>query len=153
MREHRESPDPSSLFFLPTYYKGVARLSFTARIGRAVFYSLPVFSEAAGVVSIARIERPPLHRGGSASTETMLAVSRSSSKLACVPSLGWTPMLVYVWPSNEHILIVRVPGAQDQCGCPSNPFIVGALRAQRPCQPSRDLLPSSLIIFSGMGSD
>jgi hypothetical protein len=27
-------------------------------------------------------------------------------------------MLVYVRPSNEHILIVRVPGAQDQHGCP-----------------------------------
>jgi hypothetical protein len=27
-------------------------------------------------------------------------------------------MLVYVRPSNEHILIVRVPGAQDQRGCP-----------------------------------
>ena len=35
-------------------------------------------------------------------------------------------MLVPLRPSNEHILIVRVPGAQDQCGCPSNPFIVGA---------------------------
>jgi hypothetical protein len=42
---------------------------------RAELNSLPVFSEAAGVVSIARIERPPLHRGGSASTETMPAVS------------------------------------------------------------------------------
>ena len=33
------------------------------------------FSEAAGVVSIARIERPLFYRGGSASTETMPAVS------------------------------------------------------------------------------
>jgi hypothetical protein len=49
----------------------------------------------------ARIERPPLHRGGSASTETMPAVSRSPFKLACVPSLGRAPMLVYVRPSNE----------------------------------------------------
>ena len=40
------------------------------------------FGEAAGVVSIARIERPPLHRGGSASTETMPAVSPFPSKLA-----------------------------------------------------------------------
>ena len=31
-------------------------------------------------------------------------------------------MLVYVRPSNEHILIVRVPGAQDQRGCPSHHF-------------------------------
>jgi len=30
--------------------------------------------------------------------------------------------LVYVRPSNEHILIVRVPGAQDQCGCSPNSF-------------------------------
>ncbi len=55
--------------------KGVVRLSFTARIGRAISFSLPIYSEAAGVVSIARIERPLLHRGGSASTETMPAVS------------------------------------------------------------------------------
>ena len=27
-------------------------------------------------------------------------------------------MLVYVRPSNEHILIVRVPGSQNQCGYP-----------------------------------
>jgi hypothetical protein len=42
----------------------------------------------------------------------------TASKLACFPSLGRAPMLVYVRPSNEHILIVRVPGAQDQRGCP-----------------------------------
>ena len=34
------------------------------------------------VVSIARIERPPFHRGGSASTETIPAVSPLPSKLA-----------------------------------------------------------------------
>jgi hypothetical protein len=39
--------------------------------------SSPAFSEAAGVVSTARIERPLLHRGGSASTETMPAASPS----------------------------------------------------------------------------
>ncbi len=38
-------------------------------------YSLPVSSETAGVVSTARIERPLLYRGGSASTETIPAVS------------------------------------------------------------------------------
>jgi hypothetical protein len=48
----------------------------------AGFNSYPAFSEAAGVVSIARIERPLFHRGGSASTETMPAVSPSPSKLA-----------------------------------------------------------------------
>ena len=31
-------------------------------------------------------------------------------------------MLVYVRPSNEALLRARVPGAQDQYGCPSNPF-------------------------------
>ena len=31
-------------------------------------------------------------------------------------------MLVYVRPSNEALLRVRVPGAQDQRGRPSNPF-------------------------------
>jgi hypothetical protein len=31
-------------------------------------------------------------------------------------------MLVYVRPSNEALLRARVPGAQDQHGCPSNHF-------------------------------
>jgi len=31
-------------------------------------------------------------------------------------------MLVYVRPSNEALLRARVPGAQDQCGCPSLPL-------------------------------
>ena len=31
-------------------------------------------------------------------------------------------MLVPLRPSNEHILIVRVPGARDQHGCHSSPF-------------------------------
>ena len=30
-------------------------------------------------------------------------------------------MLVYVRPSNEALLRARVPGAQDQRGCPSTP--------------------------------
>ena len=38
---------------------------------------IPSFSEAGGVVSTARIERPPFYRGGSASKETMLAASLS----------------------------------------------------------------------------
>jgi hypothetical protein len=53
------------------------------------------------------------------------------SKLACFPSLGRAPMLVYVRPSNEALLRARVPGAQDQRGCPSILLIVGALRARR----------------------
>jgi hypothetical protein len=43
------------------------------------------------------------------------------SKLACF-SLGRAPTLVYVRPSNEALLRARVPGAQDQCGCPSSPL-------------------------------
>jgi hypothetical protein len=31
-------------------------------------------------------------------------------------------MLGYVRPSNEALLRARVPGVQDQRGCPSNPF-------------------------------
>ena len=31
-------------------------------------------------------------------------------------------MLVLLRPSNEALLRARVPGAQDQRGCPSNPF-------------------------------
>jgi hypothetical protein len=31
-------------------------------------------------------------------------------------------MLVYVRPSNEALLRARVPGAQDQRGCPSIPL-------------------------------
>jgi hypothetical protein len=31
-------------------------------------------------------------------------------------------MLVYVRPSNEALLRARVPGAQDQRGCPSSPL-------------------------------
>ena len=41
------------------------------------------------------------------------------------------PVLVPLRPSNEHILIVRVPGARDQHGCHSTPFIVRVLRARR----------------------
>jgi hypothetical protein len=41
-------------------------------------------------------------------------------------------MFVPLRPSNEHILIVRVPGAQDQRGCPSHP-------------------PSSLVLAPGWG--
>ena len=63
------------------------------------------------------------------------------SKLACVFSPGRAPMLVYVRPSNEALLRARVPGAQDQRGCHSIPFIVRVLRARR--TPGRSLpIPS-----------
>ncbi|MEO7863210.1 MAG: hypothetical protein ABIU05_22785, partial [Nitrospirales bacterium] len=46
-------------------------------------------------------------------------------------------MLVYVRPSNEALLRAHVPGAQDQRGCPSIPFIVRVPRAGgRPGYPS-----------------
>ena len=53
------------------------------------------------------------------------------SKLARFTFLGMAPVLVPLRPSSEHILIVRAPGARDQHGCHSTPFIVGALRARR----------------------
>ena len=43
------------------------------------------------------------------------------SKLACFSSFGMAPVLVPLRPSNEHILIVRVPGARDRHGCHSTP--------------------------------
>jgi len=52
-------------------WRGKGASLICARPTRATFS--PAFSEAAGVVSIARIERPQLYRGGSASTETMPA--------------------------------------------------------------------------------
>ena len=50
----------------------------------------PVFSEAASVVSIARIERPQLYREGSASLETMPAASLIQSSLSSTPNLAST---------------------------------------------------------------
>jgi len=43
------------------------------------------------------------------------------SKLACL-SLGMAPVLIPLRPSNEHILIVRVPGARDRHGRHSTPL-------------------------------
>ena len=54
-----------------------------------------------------------------------------TAMLACFSSLGRTPILVYVRPSNEALLRARVPGAQDQRGCPSILPIVRVLRARR----------------------
>ena len=62
-------------------------------------------------------------------------------------------MLVYVRPSNEALLRARVPGAQDHMGPFQSLFIVGALRAQRPCRLPR-CFPSKLARFSlGIGAD
>src|SRR6266513_2601423 len=94
-------------------------MTFSWPISRAL--SLPASREAVGVVSIARIERPPLHRGGSASTETIPAVSPLSFQACSRLPLGMAPVLVPLRPSSEHILIVRAPGARDQHGCHSTP--------------------------------
>ena len=40
-------------------------------------------------------------------------------------------MLVYVRPSNEALLRARVPGAQDQRGCPSHPFYRGGSASKK----------------------
>ena len=47
--------------------------------------------------------------------------SHTSFKVACFSSFGMAPVLVPLRPSNEHILIVRVPGARDRRGCHSTP--------------------------------
>ena len=55
--------------------------------------------------------------------------SLERNEQACLfPLLGMAPALVPLRPSNEHILIVRVPGARDQRGCHSLPFCLTALR-------------------------
>jgi hypothetical protein len=56
---------------------------------RVKFNSLPslAFSDATGVFSTARIERPLFHRGGSASTETIPAASPSHSEAARCASI------------------------------------------------------------------
>jgi hypothetical protein len=46
-------------------------------------------------------------------------------------SLGMAPVLVPLRPSSEHILIVRAPGARDQHGCHSTPFLPGYPCRQR----------------------
>ena len=40
-------------------------------------------------------------------------------------------MLVYVRPSNEALHRARVPGAQDQRGCSSNPFYRGGSASKK----------------------
>jgi hypothetical protein len=45
-------------------------------------------------------------------------------------------MLVYVRPSNEALLRARVPGAQDQRGCPSNPFYRGGSASKKNSLPA-----------------
>ena len=52
-------------------------------------------------------------------------------------------MLVSVRPSNEALLRARVPGAQDQRGCSSNPFHRGGSASKKGtclCSPTSWLL-------------
>ncbi len=56
-------------------------------------------------------------------------------------------MLVYVRPSNEALLRARVPGAQDQRGCPSNPFHRGGSASRRD-----GAAPSSTQIFLSLSN-
>jgi len=66
-------------------------------------------------------------KGGMWSKESSIDMfyKKSYFKNLIFPSLGRVPMLVYVRPSNEALLRARVPGAQDQRGCPSHPFYRG----------------------------
>ena len=57
--------------------------------------------------------------------------TNNPSTLDCFFYLGRAPTLVYVRPSNEALLRARVPGAQDQRGCPSNPFCRGGSASKR----------------------
>ena len=58
-------------------------------------------------------------------------------------------MLVYVRPSNEALLRARVPGAQDQRGCPSNPFHRARSASKKGTWP----LPSSSYTGRGARTD
>jgi len=86
---------------------------------RVKFNSLPslAFSDATGVFSTARIERPLLYRGGSASTEPCQSPRHPLARLffSSQGSLVDPRMRA----SNEHTLIVRVPRAGGRPGCPS----------------------------------
>jgi hypothetical protein len=44
-------------------------------------------------------------------------------------------MLVHVRPSNEALLRARVPGAQDQRGCPSHSFHRGGSASKKGTRP------------------
>ena len=84
---------PLFFFLLYSSLERTPMLVYTRLSNEAGSNSSPAFGEAAGVVSTARIERPPLHRGGSASTETMPAASPLPSQGARSRSTG--PMWVF----------------------------------------------------------
>ena len=65
-------------------------------------------------------------------------------------------MLVYVRPSNEALPRARVPGAQDQCGCPSHPFHRGAAASKKndlAAPPNKCSLQACSFSLLGMGPD
>jgi hypothetical protein len=62
-------------------------------------------------------------------------------------------MLVYVRPSNEALLRARVPGAQDQCGCPSHHSYRARSTSKECTWPLLPSPPSLLVVSSGMGAD
>jgi hypothetical protein len=62
-------------------------------------------------------------------------------------------MLVYVRPSNEHILIVRVPGAQDQRGCPSHPSSAHREHHSESCLAAQHAIVGGSSLFEREGFD
>jgi hypothetical protein len=60
-------------------------------------------------------------------------------------------MLADVWPSNEALLRARVPGAQGQRGCPSNPFHRARSASKKGTWPLPFPPPSSPILSQGWG--
>ena len=89
-----DSPGECELFRLALVQTGVDVALYTEQDAEAAFHFLTDRtghhqlslhrspSEASGVASTARIERPPFHRGGSASTEAMPDASPSRSSEA-----------------------------------------------------------------------
>jgi hypothetical protein len=67
---------------------------------------------SAGLSFIARMERPPFHHGGSASTETMSAVSPFSFQSRSISLQGWGLTDLPLRASNEGLRRPRVARAQ-----------------------------------------
>src|SRR5882672_5622958 len=77
-------------------------------------YSLSVSGEAAGVVSIARIERPQLHRGCSASTETVSAVSPLPFQVCSFLSSEGCLVEPQLHAANESLLFSLLPYLKEE---------------------------------------
>ena len=96
----RATSEVPFLQFSLSPFKGVARLPFTARIERTISLLSTRIRRGGGVVSIARIEQPPLHRGGSASTETMPAVSPPLQARLSLHREAWLILECARWTST-----------------------------------------------------